>query len=196
MPDEAQQPLTPENNSNLPANSEELNDNQTDGSDIDKVVAPEEPTPEVAFGWQASEFVHNHKSVTWYVVLAAVVVILAGLAAWLHFWLEIAVFVAMGIAVVVYARKPPRTLLYELSDQGISIDGKLLPFSSFRSFGVIPDEEWHSIDLEPTKRFNPRTVLLFNPEDLEQIVGHLELHLPREDRELDVIERITRYVRF
>ena len=152
--------------------------------------------PEVAFTWQASEFVHNHKSAGWYVVLALVVSALTGLAIMLHLWLEIAVFLVMGVAVVVYARKPPRTLTYELSDEGVHIEGKILPYSGFRSFGVIPDESWHSIDLEPTKRFNPRTVLLFDSPDFEQIVGHLELHLPREDRELDIVERITRYVRF
>ena len=154
------------------------------------------PSPEVAFTWQASEFVHNHKSASWYVVLGLVVLALSSLAIMLHLWLEIGVFLVMGIAVVVYARKPPRTLTYELSDEGVHIDGKILPYTGFRSFGVIPDESWHSIDLEPTKRFNPRTVLLFDSPDFEQIVGHLEVHLPREDRELDIVERITRFVRF
>ena len=162
----------------------------------DQVGEPGAAPPEVAFSWEASEFVHNHKSPSWYGVLALLVAVLASLAVWLHLWLEIGVFLAMGAAVVVYARKPPRTLLYELSEEGVHIDGKLRPFTDFRSFGVMPDDEWHSIDLEPAKRFSPRTVLLFNSEDFEPIVSHLELHLPREDRDLDFIERLTRYVRF
>ena len=76
------------------------------------------------------------------------------------------------------------------------MDGRLYPFSYFRSFSVVADEEWHSIDLEPVKRLSPRVVVLFDTEDFDEIVGHLELHLPREDREPDVIERISRYVRF
>ena len=159
-----------------------------------KLIDPDDP--EVAFSWQASEFVHNHKSVGWYALLALVVIVLTSLAVWLHLWLEIGLFIAMGVAIVVYARKPPRTLTYELSDQGVHIDGKLFPYLDFRSFGVLPDVTWHAIDLEPAKRFSIRTVLLFNTEDYEMIVSHLELHLPREDRDLDIIERITRYVRF
>ena len=132
----------------------------------------------------------------WDGALVAIVVILAGLAVWLHLWLEIGVFIAMGGALAVYAHKPPRVMNYELSDEGVHIDGKLYPFVEFRSFGVIPDEEWHSIDLEPAKRLSIRRVILFDTKDFDEIVGHLELHLPREDRPLDMIERITRYVRF
>ena len=167
-------------------------------AEVEPGVSEEEAAamPEMAFSWQASEYVHHHKSMLWYVVLFMAVIVLAALAIWLHYWLEIGVFVIMGVAVAVYARKPPRTLLYELSDEGVHVDGKLYPFSVFRSFSVVPDEEWHSIDLESSKRFNPRLVLLFNTPDLDEIVDHLELHLPREDRDPDLIERITRYLRF
>ena len=173
----------------------------TEAEETQEVAAAEpeveiETEPEMAFSWEASEYVHNHKSTMWYGVLGLLVAVLSGLALWLHLWLEIGVFIAMGGALAVYAHKPPRVMRYELSDQGVHIDGALYPFGNFRSFGVIPDEEWHSIDLEPTKRFSPRRVILFDTEDFDEIVGHLELHLPREDRPLDIIERITRYVRF
>jgi hypothetical protein len=158
---------------------------------------PAEPVaPEMAFSWQASEYVHHHKSASWYVVLAVTLAALVAGALFLRLWLYVGVFLIMGVAVVVYARKPPRTMTYELSSEGVHVDGKLFPFSAFRSFGVLPDEEWHSIDLEPAKAFNPRMVLLFDTNDLDAIVGHLELHLPRMDRQPDIIERITRYLRF
>ncbi len=160
-------------------------------------TVPGEPKePEVAFTWQASEFVHHQKSIGWYATLWAGVIVLMIGAGLLHLWLYIAVFLAMGVAVMIYARMPPRVMTYELSDEGVHINGKVFAFSEFRSFGVIPDEEWHSIDLEPAKRFSPRTVLLFDSEDFDSIVSHLELHLPRMDRQLDVIERVTRFLRF
>jgi hypothetical protein len=151
---------------------------------------------EVAFSWQASEYVHHHKGVGWYAGLAGAIAVLILILALLRYWLQIAVFVAMGIAIFVYAKKPPRTLMYELTPKGITIEGKQYPFSNFRSFGVLKDEEYHTIDLEPVKRFSPRINILFNPDDLESIVGHLELHLPRTDREPDIIEKASRYLRF
>ena len=170
---------------------------------VDTPAEPEPPEsneevrpPEVAFSWQASEYVHHHKSAGWYATLGAAIAVLMAAAVLFHLWLYIGVFLAMGGALVVYARKPPRTMLYELSSEGIHIEGKLYPFADFRSFGVLPADEWHSIDLEPAKSFRPRMGLLFDAEDVDEIVGHLEQHLPRADRQLDVIERITKYLRF
>jgi hypothetical protein len=169
----------------------------TDEGDVEE-DAEEQPesTPEMAFSWEASEFVHHHKSPLWYAGLIAGVVVLAAAAVWLRLWLEIGVFIVMAIAIIVYASKPPRTLLYELSADGLHVDGKQYHFNFFRSFSVVADEEWHSIDLEPVKRLSPRVTVLFDTEDFDEIVGHLELHLPREDREPDLIERFSRYVRF
>lgn len=152
--------------------------------------------PEVAFSWQASEFVHHHKSPMWYAGLFGVVIVLVIIAVLLQLYLEVALFLVMGVAVMVYARKPPRVMQYDLSSAGVQIDGKLYAFAEFRSFGVISEPEWHSIDLEPAKRFNPRLVLLFSQDDYDEIVGHLQRHLPRMDRQPDLIERVTRYLRF
>jgi hypothetical protein len=151
---------------------------------------------EVAFAWQASEYVHNHKTATWYFGLTVLLIVLIGLTILLHYWLEIVAFLLMGLAIVVYARRPPRTLMYELTPNGITIEGRDMLFSEFRSFGVLADMDWHTIDLEPAKRFSPRLSVIFDPKDFDAIVGHLELHLPRVDRDPDVVERLTRLIRF
>ncbi len=151
---------------------------------------------EAAFTWRASEYVQHHKSALWYAGLVVLAAGLVGVAIWLHYWLEIGLFAVAAVAVVVYARKAPRILTYEVSPQGITVDGKLHPYEMFRSFGVLPDLSWHTIDLEPAQRLMPRMAILFDETDFDQIIGHLELHLPRVDRQPDVIERITRVVRF
>jgi hypothetical protein len=151
---------------------------------------------EVAFSWQAAEYVQHHKGLSWYLGLAGALVVLLGLALLVKDWMAIAAFVVAAIAAVVYAHKPPRTMLYELTPTGISIDGKQYPYTNLRSFGVLADEAWHTIDLEPTQRLAPRISILFQDNDFESIVGHLELHLPRIDRKPDVVERLTRYLRF
>jgi hypothetical protein len=151
---------------------------------------------EVAYRWQASEYVHNNKSGMWYLGLVGLLIVLIGLAALLRYWLEIVAFLAMGAAIVVYARRAPRVLTYELGPTGITVEGKELPFSQFTSFGVLADIDWHTIDLEPVQRFAARLSIIFDPNDFDAIVGHLELHLPRVDRDPDVIERVARLIRF
>jgi hypothetical protein len=151
---------------------------------------------EVAFSWQASEYVHHNKGMNWYAGLAAGVAVLVGIAALTRQWIDIVLFAMVGAALVIYGRKPPRLMTYELTPKGIRIDGKDYMYSEFRSFGVLPDVEWHTIDLEPTQRFSPRITVLFSDDDFKNIVGHLELHLPRVDRKPDLVEQLTRYLRF
>lgn len=151
---------------------------------------------EVAFSWQASEYVHHIKGAGWYAALFGITAVLVIVMAVLKFWLTIALFLVMAGAIVVYARKPPRLLTYELTPEGITIEGKVYPYAYFRSFTVFSDANWHSIELEPSRRFMPPISLLFQEQDFEAIVSHLELHLPLIDREPDMIEKLTRYVRF
>ncbi|MBW4061195.1 hypothetical protein HJC99_01325 [Candidatus Saccharibacteria bacterium] len=149
-----------------------------------------------SFQWQASEYVQHHKNGGWYFGVVATVVVLSGLAYLLKSRFSIALFVVMGAAVIVYAKRPPRMLTYELSDGGLTIDSKHYPFQAFRSFSVIRDIAWHSIELEPTQRFMPRMSVLFDDNDFDAIVKHLLERLPRVDREPDFVERATRYLRF
>lgn len=165
---------------------------ETDGMGEDELLESDEPT----FQWQASEYVQHHKGVGWYLGLVAIVLILLGVAFINQQWLGIAVLLVMAIAVVVYANKPPRILTYMLDFKGITIESKFYAYDQFRSFSVLQDSEWHAIDLEPTQRFMPRLTIIFVSEDLDGIVEHLSLHLPRTDRQPDLIERLTRYVRF
>jgi hypothetical protein len=181
----------PEVDGQDPESDEAEGDPETDDAELQ-----ERRDAEVTFDWQASEYVQHHKGAGWYMAMGAVVLILIGFAVLLRYWLEVAAFVAMGGAIVVYARRAPRTLTYELTRDGITVDGVKMPFTTFRSFGVISDVEWHTIDLVPTKRFSTRLAILFEDADFDTIIGHLELHLPRVDREPDVVERLTRILRF
>jgi hypothetical protein len=152
---------------------------------------------EPVFTWQASEYIHHSKGITWYIILVLVSVILTGGLVYLtHQWLSIGVIGAATVAIIVFAMRPPRTLNYEISHQGIKIDTRFHPFSHFRTFAVIPDMAWHTIDLEPTQRFMPRLNILFEDANFDTIIDHLSEYLPRTDRKPDFVERATRYLRF
>jgi hypothetical protein len=173
-----------EESQNVATDSEDQND------------AEVEVPNEVAFSWQASEYIQHHKGAAWYGLLALVVIIFVIIAAILKLWLGIALFLVMGAAIAVYAKKEPRILNYALDSSGVTIENKHYPYNTFRSFSVFRDIDWHSIELDPTQRFMPRLTLLFSDDDIDDIANHLSLHLPNSDRTPDVIERITRKLRF
>jgi hypothetical protein len=182
---------------------------------VPQIVAPEpapqpsvpaEPGPSVelvnddnsskSFSWQASEFIHHQKKTAWYVIFGVVVLALVGVAIVTQQWFSVAVFIAMAAALVVYASKEPRVLQYQLDGTGITIERKHYPFKQFRSYAVFNDVAWHSIDLDPTQRFQPRLTMLFESKDLDTITGLLDLHLAHVDRNPDLVEQITRRLKF
>ncbi len=153
-----------------------------------------DPLP--SFSWEASEFVHHDKPAWWYAALALTIVIICGVLGLLHQWLSIVVVVLMALAVTIYSRKAPRTLQYALDSHGVSINGRLEPYTHFRSYNVQPQLGWQEVDLEPARRFAPRLTLLADEDHFDQIEGILDQHLPRVDRDPDIIEKLSRYLKF
>lgn len=147
--------------------------------------------------WTAQEYVHLDKSPLWFVLFALVVIGLIAVDIFvLRSWTFSAVVIVMAIAVVIYTRRPPRTLTYALSGrQGLYVGERLYHLDEFKAFGLIRDGEHHSIMLIPRKRFAPGVSVYF-PEDAgEQIVDILGKRLPMDELKLDVLDVLVRKLR-
>ncbi|MBW3538166.1 hypothetical protein KY386_01585 [Candidatus Parcubacteria bacterium] len=171
-------------------------DYQPGESELQAEDSAEQAPAVESLSWQASEFLHHQKPASWYLLLFAAVAVLVVAAAVTKQWFSIAVFIAMAAALGVYAGKEPRVMSYRLDASGISIDNKHYPYSQFRSFAVFNDVAWHAIDLDPAQRFMPRLTVLFESKDLDQIIDILSQELPRADRDPDLVERLTRKLKF
>jgi hypothetical protein len=163
---------------------------------------PAEPTPIDApiskpVSWTAQEYVHLDKSPLWFILFAVVVLgLIAVDVFFLQSWTFSALVIVMAVAVIIYTRRPPRTLTYALSgNQGLYVGERLYHFDDFKAFGVIKDGDNHSIMLIPTKRFSPGVSVYFPEEAGEQIVDILGQRLPMEDLKLDVIDIVVRKLR-
>jgi hypothetical protein len=115
---------------------------------------------------------------------------------WTHSWTFIALLVVMAVATGVYAKRPPRTLHYVLSERGVRIDATEYHYSDFRAFGILEDEVSYSVVLIPVKRFMPAITLFFDQPQGEQIVDILGSRLPMEELHHDFIDIMTRRLRF
>ncbi|MEO5498918.1 MAG: hypothetical protein ABIR46_00270 [Candidatus Saccharimonadales bacterium] len=147
--------------------------------------------------WQASEFVHHEKSGIWFLALLGVATVLLLVDIFLiRSWTFGALIVVMAVSAVVVARRPPRTLTYTLTPQGIRIDDKSFTFHDFKAFGVVQEGAFYSLRLVPNKRFMPMVSVFFPTELGEQIVDSIGLALPMEHIELDVIDKLVEKIRF
>jgi hypothetical protein len=163
--------------------------------------AGDTPTPPEAADapvtWSAEEYVHADKSPVWFVVFVIVVIgLIAADIFLIQSWTFSVLVIVMAVALMVYIRRPPRTLTYGLSaKQGLYIGEKLHHFEEFKSFGLIQDGVHHSIMLIPTKRFAPGVSVYFPEEAGERIVDILGQRLPMENLKLDLIDVVVRKLR-
>lgn len=150
-----------------------------------------------AVSWTASEFIAHHKTPTWYAGLFGVAVVVAALI-WLltrDIFSSVVVIVAVGM-LAAYASRSPRELRYAVDDNGITIGEKQYAYSSFRSFSVIEDGAFSSIEFMPLKRFSPPTTIYYDPNDEDAIAGAIARHLPFENRQRDAIDALMHKIRF
>ena len=153
--------------------------------------------PEGSISWTASEFVAHHKSPGWYLGLTA-----AAIAGALLVWFVIHDKISAGVVLVaalffgIFAARKPRQLQYRLDNNGLSIGEKKFPYRTFRSFALVPEGAFNSIEFLPLKRFSPLTTIYYDPADEAKIVALLADRLPLEHRQKSLIDRFMWRIRF
>ncbi len=145
--------------------------------------------------WTAHEFIHQEKGAGWFMLFIVVCLAFAGFSVWMQAWSFTALIAVIAFIVIVYLRRPPRELTYSLSNDGLTIDGKIYKYDSFKSFGVVEDGDQFSIMLIPTQRFQQALTVYFPEEVGEDIVDILGERMPMKDLKLDAVDRLVRMLR-
>lgn len=152
-------------------------------------------SPEVndkIISWSASESVEHARGVWWYVILAVLTLAIVGLGIWTKQWTLAGLAVIAAVTIIVVIKQPSREIRYELSNEGLSIDGQLKPFADFRAFGVRQDGALWQLVLIPVKRFSMSVTLFINNDQGEQIVDFIGARLPMEKVDPDMVDKLTR----
>ena len=166
-----------------------------ESTEVDTASQPDDVSLDQPVTWSAHEYIHQEKGTIWFALFAVVILALIGFSVWTQAWTLTILIVVIAFVVVVYSRRPPRELTYSLTDDGLSIDGKLHRFENFKAFGVIRDGEEFSVMLIPTQRFQPGITVYFPEEAGEDIVDMLGARLPMKDLKLDAVDRVVRLLR-
>lgn len=163
----------------------------SDTSDDDRTEPKKRSTK--SFSWEAPEFISHPHGAGWYTMLTLITAALAALV-YLIAKDKIATgtIVIVGIIVGIFARHKPGQAKYEITDSGLSVNGKLYNYGDFKSFAIIREGLLSSINLLPLKRFMPPVSAYFEPAEEGKITEAVGNYLPYEDRKLDAIERLSR----
>ncbi|MCA9338835.1 hypothetical protein KC939_00630 [Candidatus Saccharibacteria bacterium] len=161
-------------------------------------IKPEQPQKydDPTISWEASEYIYREKDFLWFLALGIITLAFLAFSIFiLNSWTFAVLIAVMAAALIVYSRRPPRTLQYTLSPEGLNTGQKLHSFKEFKAFGVVQDGPIYSIMLVPTKRFAPMMNVYFAAEDGEKIVDIFGHHLPMEQLKLDFVDTLMRKLR-
>jgi len=164
------------------------------GSTVD--VKPDS-VPDEVVSWEASEYVHSQKGATWYIWFGSgYVLLIAVVYLLLRDIFSIIVLLVMGVAIGAYAGREPRVLKYVIDHHNLKINEKTYSFDDFSTFSISREGGIFNLTLMPLKRFMPTLSIYFAPDDHDQIVNILGSILPYEERRPDLIDSISKRLRF
>lgn len=147
--------------------------------------------------WEASESVHHEKDGLWFMAILVGAAILALISIFLIRSITFTILIiVMVVALFVLAKRPPRVLRYQLDGGGITINEKSYSFHDFKAFGIVQDGPFYYVSLIPLKRFMPGIDVYFPEEYGEDIVDILGEFIPMKMIEPDILDKITKQLRF
>lgn len=170
--------------------TEPLPDHEVEISEPETEAVKTRKGNEEAIHWTASEAIDYKRGVSWYLIVALIVLAIIGVSVWLQLWTTGGLALVIFVAIVVITRRPARTLNYTLTAEGLYIEDSLHPFSEFRAFGVRKEGALWSIILIPVKRFGFSVSMYITEDQGEVIVDAFGAVLPMENVQPSTVDRI------
>ena len=147
--------------------------------------------------WTASEYIANPKSPGWFGALGMASLLLAIIVFIVtRDLISSFVIVILGAILGIFAARQPHVLTYAVDNTGLHIGEKFYPYASFKSFYVMADQALSYISLLPLRRFMPPLTIHYDPADEDKIASTLAEYLPYENHKPDIVENISRRIRF
>ena len=164
--------------------------------DTEEVVTPPPTEINDIVNWSAKEHLVRDKNAGWFLIFGLVVAALVAISIFLmRAWTFTALIVVSAITLVIYVKRPPRSIHYSLDRNGLSVDGKVYSFENYKAFGILQEGSHYSIMMIPIKRLSPALTVYFPEESGEAIVDLFGAHLPMQEVKLDALDKLIHRLR-
>lgn len=154
--------------------------------------------------WQAPEFEHREKGVSWYWITIIVAALIIAFAVWERNYLFGFFIVVAEILVIMWGNTLPRPMVFKLDDNGLSIGAhKHHSLREFESWSAETDvaidadgEELSELAFNFTSKFRVPLKVLAPAAALDEIRKNLKLVLREVEHQTSLIEAIEKLLRF
>jgi hypothetical protein len=164
----------------------ELGDKDNDQQDIPLTIT-----------WQAQEYEYIRKSSDWYWAVGILTLGLFTVALIFQNVLFAVFMLIAGFTTALYGARPPRTVNFELSSEGIHIHNRMYTYEMLQSFWIFyhpPDIK--EISIESQKFIMPHIKIPLGDTNPVAVRAYLQQFLPERQQEESLIETGTRFLGF
>ena len=143
--------------------------------------------------WQAPEFEHQEKGISWYWLTIIAAVLLVALAVWQRNFLFGIFVVVAEVLVLLWGGKKPRTLTFSLNEKELIIGSReRYLWSEFLNFSIEERENFSLVVLQ-FKRLRPMLHILIPAAQFQEVKGIFFSRLPQVERERSLGEAVEEF---
>jgi hypothetical protein len=150
--------------------------------------------------WEASEFEHRPKDISWYWLSIIIATIALGIAIWQKNFLFGFFIIIAEILLLVWGGREPGIIKFALSDKGLTISNrKFYPLSDIAGFCLeeTNDDKWSMVIFRFRRRFAALSRVIAPKAQVAEIKKHLaEAAIPEIEHEESFIETLQKFFRF
>jgi len=148
--------------------------------------------------WDAPEYNHYEKGVNWYWWAGLTAILLLGLAVWQKSFLFGTLILVGWFTVVVYAARPPRTVKFAITENGILVENRLYPWNELQSFWVFNNPPLlREISLASQRALMPYIKIpLADGMDIDRVKDAMKKFLQEKEQQESLIDNLTHLAKF
>lgn len=147
--------------------------------------------------WTGWEFQKNSQSLGWKIAIMGISAIFL---IWRLIVLDLMGALLAGLIGLVFyllSRQEPRRIIFGLRPEGVVIDGKLHPYSQFKSFEIFYDPpQIEELALESHRIIIPRLYLPLAGQDPKKIRNFLKKYLPEKTKGYSITDIFSKILGF
>ncbi len=154
------------------------------------------PESEIILGWEALEREHYTKGTGWYIGVIIFMVLGVLYGVYSTSWPMIIVFILLAVVMILYANKPPLTRPIFITEHGIFIREKLIPYENIAFFWITRTPEVNKLGFREKKGWQMEREILLHDIDPEIIREVLSEYIEENTKKMEhVVHRLTRFFR-
>jgi hypothetical protein len=150
--------------------------------------------------WEAPEFEHRERDVSWYWISIIIAAAIIAFAIWQRNFLFGLFVVIAEILVIIWGNQTPRMIAFVLTEKGVEIEpGKFHRFSDMESFSIdksSDDEPWGVIIFHHHGKFKLPLIIKLPKEKLEEIKNNIKKILKETDYEPSFLDSLEKLIGF